>query len=231
MVAPAQQGTSRYQHWAAWGSAPPTDTEIRETLFERGALADVTIATDTQANMQTAIDVYASTARADAPCCIEIEAVTGGGDFTLDLDNITFNELASIHIRYNGTADTLTVRNTNGANASIGAAPFGGTLSIVTEQTLTVTVKDASSGGNIQNARVLLEADIGGPLTAGTAIIDKVLTNASGQATTTFDYSADQPVTGRARKGTVSPRYKTGVLSGTITSDGYSATLFLVPDE
>lgn len=300
IVAPAQSGTSRYQHWATWDGTEVTDTEVREELFEKGALADVTISTDTEANMQTAIDAYADTLRGDSPCCIEVEAVTGGGDFTLDLDNITFNSLASIHVRYNGTADTLTIRNTNGADASIGAAPFGGSIEILTELTVKVTAKDVSDSSNIQSARVILEADTGGPLPSedsvsitragstatvthtahglitgnnvlikganqneyngvysitvtgtntytytvsgtpatpatgtitATAVILNATTNASGEAEATFDYSSNQPVTGRVRKGTSSPRYKTGTLGGTITSDGYDTTIFLVSDE
>ena len=227
-VATNQVITGHYQHWAAWGDeadAILTDTEVRETLFERGALADVTITTDTEANMQTDIDTYADTLRADAPLCIEVEAVTGGGDFTLDLDNITFDPLASCHIRYNGTAGTLTIRNTNGANCSIVAAPFGGTINVVTEVTVKVTVQDASDGSDIQSARVLLETDPG-----GTDIIDTT-TDVNGEAEVTFDYSADQAVTGKVRKGSVSPLYKATTFAGTITSGGFDQTVLLVTDE
>lgn len=224
--------TATYQHWFAFGDeadAQLTDTEVRETLFERGALADVTISTGTEAAMQTALDAYADTLRGNAPCCIEVEAVTGGGDFTLDLDNITFSPLASIHVRYNGTTDTLTLRNTNGADCSITAAPFGGTVNVVTEVTVKVTAKNASTFANIQSARVLLEADSGGPLSAGTDIIDTT-TDVNGEASVTFDYSSSQPVTGKIRKGS-SPSYKQGVLSGAISALGYDQTLLLVPDE
>jgi len=46
-----------------------------------------------------------------------------------------------------------------------------------------------------------------------------------------FTYTTDQPVTGRIRKSTTSPYYKTGLLSGTITSGGFNATAFLIKDE
>ncbi len=300
MVAPGQQGTSRYNHWATWDGTELTDTEVRETLFERGTLADVTISSGTESAMQTALDAYSASTRSDAPCCIEIEAVSSGGDFTLDVDDITFNALASIHIRYNGTADKLTLRNTNGSNCSIVSAPFGGTVALFTEQTLTVTAKDAVALTDVQSARVLLEADTGGDLPAkasvtitrsgstatvahtahgvadgsqidirkanqpeyngvktitvtgansytytvtgtpttpatgsitATAVLVNDTTDVDGEATATFDYSADQPVTGVVRKNTSSPRYKTGKLGGTITTDGYDAVSFLVPDE
>lgn len=222
-----------YQHWAAWGDeadAVLTETEVREELFEKGALADVTISTDTEANMQTALDAYSSTTRSDAPLCIEVEAVFGGGDFTLDVDDITFDDLASCHIRYNGTADTLTLRNTNGSNCSIVASPFGGSVEVFTEVTVQVTAKSASDFSVIQGAMVLLEADTGGPLTEGDDII-KTTTNASGIASVDFDYLRDQPVVGVIRQGTVSTYFKEGTISGTITEDGLDLTVLLVEDE
>jgi hypothetical protein len=225
--------TAYFQHWAAWGDeadAVLTDTEVREELFEKGALADVTISSGTESAMQTALDAYSSTTRGNAPLCIEVEAVSGGGDFTLDVDDITFNDLASCHIRYNGTADTLTLRNTNGSNCSITSAPFGGSIELFTEVDVTVTVKSASDFSVISGARVLLEADTGGPLTAGDDIISGT-TDASGVITTTFDYSSDQPVVGVVRKGSTTTYYKQGSISNTITEDGLDITVLLVEDE
>lgn len=222
-----------FQHWAAWGdkaNAVLTNTEVRETLFERGALADVTISSNTQSNMQTALNAYSLTTRDNAPLCIEIENVSGGGDFTLDVDNITFNSLASCHIRYNGTADTLTLRNINGSNCSITAAPFGGTIKLFTEVDVTVTVKSASDFSVISGARVLLEADIGGDLSVGTYIISGN-TNASGVITTTFYYSSDQPVVGKVRKGSTSIYYKQGSILTTITENGLDIVVLLVEDD
>jgi len=222
-----------YQHWAAWGDevdAVLTDTEVRETLFERGSLADITISTGTESAMQTALDAYSSTTRDNAPLCIEIEAVSGGGDFTLDVDDITFDDLASCHIRYNGTADTLTLRNTNGSNCSITSAPFGGDIELFTEVDLTITVKSATDFSNISGARVLLEADTGGDLTAGDDIMSGT-TDVNGEITTTFDYSSDQPVIGKVRKGSSSTYYKEGSISTTITEDGLDITVLLVEDE
>ena len=126
------------QHWAMWNGASLTDTQVRQELFEKGALPDVTIASDTQGNMQTALNALTGTTRPDAPLCIRIEAVSGGGDFALDLDNVTFDERASIHIQYMG-ADTLTVTNINGSDAAIASTPNGGTLDIVNPATLTVS--------------------------------------------------------------------------------------------
>jgi hypothetical protein len=222
-----------YNHWVSFsgdGAASLSSTDIREELFEKGALPGVTISSDTQANMQTALDAIADTARGNEPLNIRVEAVTGDGDLTLDADNITHSSLASIHVQYMGTG-TLTWRNTNGSNASIGSTPGGGTIVFATPVTVSVTARDASTLGVIENARVLLEADSGGPLAAGTDILSG-LTNASGVIQdTAFDFSAAQPVTGRARKGTSSPLYKTGSISGSVTSAGLDLTVFLVADE
>lgn len=220
-----------YQHWYFWDGADAvlTDTEVREELFEKGCLPAVTISSDTQANMQTALDALADTVRPDEPLNIRVEALSGGGDLTLTADNITHNALASIHVQYMGT-DTLTWVKENGSDASIGSTPNGGTITFVESVNLTVTVLDASDFSPIQNARVLMEADTGGPLASGTDILTG-LTNASGQLTGTLQYSSDQPVTGRVRKGSSAPLYKTGPIGGTITSSGLSTTVLLVGDE
>ena len=223
-----------YQHWAAWGDeadAVLTDSEVRTTLFERGALAEDTVATGTESAMQTTIDSDGQTA-VDAACVIEVEAVSGGGDFTLNMNGQDFDPLASIHIRYNGTADTLTIIDDGTTNIDIDklSAPFGGTIELFTEVTVQLTVKDASDFAVIASARVLVEADTGGPESVGTDILTG-LTNGSGIATVVYNYASDQPVTGRVRKSSASTYYKTASVAGTITEDGYNVTYLMVPDE
>ncbi len=220
---------SSYQYWAAFSGADAvlTETEVRETLFEKGALADFTVSTGTEASMQSALNAITSS-QGNSPCCIEVEAVSGGGDFTLTSDKV-FDDLASIHFRYNGTSGTLTVVNTTG-NASIGSSPFGGTLRIAERQTLTVTAVDLRTGDPVQNARVYIEAAAGGDLAAGTEIMNE-LTNVSGVATVTFDYVVDQPIVGRVRQGTTAPYYKTGTIAGPLTSEALDAVILLVEDE
>lgn len=222
-----------YNHWCAWGDeadALLTDTEVRETLFERGALAEDTISTNTEANMQTALDAL-TVSRTNVACDVEVEAVTGGGDFELESD-LQFDDLTSMHFRYNGTADTLTIVNVSGGTATQAksGAPFGGTITIKTRQTLTVTVKDAVTSAAVEGARVYIEADTGGPLTAGTEIMNTT-TNVSGVATVSFDYESDQPIIGRVRKGTSSTYYATNAIAGPLTSEALNVTVLLVPDE
>lgn len=70
-----------------------------------------------------------------------------------------------------------------------------------------------------------------GTITA-TAVIVSGLTNVSGIInTTTFNFTNNQPVTGKARKATSGTKYKTGTITGTITSTGLDTTVLLIPDE
>lgn len=96
---------------------------------------------------------------------------------------------------------------------------------------ITISAKDAATSVPIQDARVYLVAAAGGFLPEGTVILN-TLTNASGVVTTSIELSGtSQPVTGRVRKMTDSPRYRNAPLSGTITSAGLDITSFLVSDE
>lgn len=127
----------KYNHWAFWhdvNAVAVTDSDIRTELFEKGAPADVVIASDTQANMQTALDVYSGTTRGNHPLCFLIEEVAGGGDLHLDANNITFDKLASLHIRYLGTG-TLYIYNKNGSDVSIVTS----NVSVINLKTITLT--------------------------------------------------------------------------------------------
>ena len=121
--------------------------------------------------------------------------------FELVLDNITFEDRVSMQIRYLG-ADTLTLVMENGTvldSDKIGA-PYGGTIVIIDSVPVTITVRDIDDNSVIENARVLLEADTGGDLTAGVDILTG-LTNVSGVATTNLRYTSDQPIYRMDKKG------------------------------
>jgi len=215
----------QYSQWAFFdgASAVLTDTEVREELFEKGALPDNTISSGTESAMQTSIDAEADTAGTNVPLDIRIEAVTGDGDLALTLDNRTFDALSSIHIQYMGTG-TLTIINTNGADASIGSTPNGGTIIFSTEVTVSVTCKDATTGLPIENARVQL-------LDSGDNTILGNLTNASGVLSGTYNYVTDDVISSssRVRMGGT-PFYKSSLLSGTITINGLDITVLMVGD-
>jgi len=117
-----------YNEWCSFDGISLTDAQIREELFEKGALAETTITN------QAGLDALASSVRPNVPCCIR---VTGNGTINLTADDVTFDSLSSIHVQYTGTG-TLNWTNTNGSNASIGSTPNGGTLNFINPATLTI---------------------------------------------------------------------------------------------
>lgn len=149
----------------------PTSTEIREELFEKGALPGATIASDTEANMQTALDALASTVRPNEPLNIRIEAVSGDGTLNLSADNITHDPLASIHIQYMGTG-TLNYTNTNGSNASIASAPNGATVNVINPAVLTVS--PLIPGTEVRFCDAGTTTEVGGIESSGTSFSSSV---------------------------------------------------------
>ncbi len=148
------------QHWYAWGdsaNAELTDAQIREELFEKGALPDVTITN------QAGLDALDDTVRADAPLCIRVDVA---GSISLTADNVTFDPLASIHVQYTGTG-TLTWTNTNGADASIGSVPGGGTITFVNPATLNISGLIAGSEVRVFEAGTTTE--VAGVESSGTS--------------------------------------------------------------
>jgi len=198
------------------------------------------------------------------------------------------------------TSGTVTI-NVSGGGDTPSYKTAGATVVVNNSVTVKVKVKDAADSSAIENARVFLEADTGGPLPAedsvtitrvsttatvahtahglvtgddviirgadqpeyngdqsitvtganaytytvsgspatpatgtitATARILNALSNASGIVQDTgFDFASDQPVKGKVRRGTSTPRYKTSPISGTITSAGFDVAVFLVGDE
>lgn len=65
-----------------------------------------------------------------------------------------------------------------------------------------------------------------------TAVIIDGDTNGSGVVeNTAFDFTNPQDLTGVVRKGTTSPLYKSGAVTGTVEGTGFSSTVLLVSDE
>ena len=109
----------------------------------------------------------------------------------------------------------------------------GATVSIVIDPVTTlVRVIDAVTKSALQGARVLLEADTGGPLTVGTDIISGT-TDVNGEISDSRTFASNQPVVGRARlSSTPGSLYKTGDIVGTISStSGLTVTVQMIPDE
>ena len=219
-----------------------TDADIQCQLLTQGGadISDTTIRTDSAANVACLQDpTFGSTTglhdvmfiRSAGGHAIELDTAT-----TYSLTNITFDNYgadasSSAAIFVSPTTGTVTINVNGGDTPTVRSA--GASVVINNTKTVRVIVKDADTLANIQDARVLLEADSGGPLSAGTDILSGV-TNASGVIeTTSFNYTSDQPVTGRVRRATTSfgTLYKQGAITGTITVNGFNVTILLQSDE
>ena len=156
-----------YANWATWATSR-TDAQILE-LFERGASPDITIDTDTEANMQTDLDTYADTVRPNAPMAIRVQPATGVSDLALDADNITFDPLISIQLEWRGSG-TLTWKNLNGSNLTSDkiTAPNGGTVTIINPATLTLTGIENDSEVRVYEAGTTNEVGGQESVTTGT---------------------------------------------------------------
>jgi len=101
-----------------------TQAQCRE-IFERTTFAKQTIAADTVANQQAALDAIIGTTYENENCAIRIIQATDATNYRLFIDNITFNadsNLEDISIQFVG-AGILTVENTNGTVIQYTSAP------------------------------------------------------------------------------------------------------------
>lgn len=131
------------------------------------------------------------------------------------------------------SGQTLTINVASGATTPTVENTGPGSVNVVSGQvTLTVTVIDIDTGVPIENARVYVTAAAGGSLSEGTVIINKLLTNASGQVSDTRSYSTNQPIVGRVRYAPDGgPYYKTGSIAGTVSNASDTAlTVQMIPD-
>jgi hypothetical protein len=120
---------TRYSHWATWTRQLDPDTEIREVLFEKGALPTHTVTN------QTELDALADTTLGNHSLSIRVDV---SGDIDLDALNIVFDSKTSIHVQYTGTG-TLNWTNSGGSNASIASTTNGGTINFINPANITLT--------------------------------------------------------------------------------------------
>jgi hypothetical protein len=131
---------------------------------------------------------------------------------------------------YNNSGGAVTINVSGGGNTPSVRDGAGASTTVNNTVSVLVTVVD-NAGSPIQDARVLVEAAAGGDLAVGTDIVSGV-TDVNGQIVNAgFNYTNNQPVTGRTRKSTSSPLYKTGNIIGTILSGGFSTTVVMITDE
>jgi hypothetical protein len=130
-------------------------------------------------------------------------------------ETILVNVATGIVLTINDEGTGLTYNNTG-----------AGTVSIVTNSVTVRVIAQTGDATVIENTRVLLKKVVGG------AVVLSGVTNASGIIEdTAYTYTTDEAVEGWARKSSVSPYYKQGPISGTITSTGFSGTAILQLDE
>lgn len=212
------------------------------SLLTQGSadIVDSTILTDAASGVATLQDPTFGTTtdlrdtafvQSGAGHAIELTTAT-----TYNLQGITFSgygadttNAAAIYV--SATTGTVTI-NVSGGGDSPTTRSAGAAVVINNTVTVRVTVLDAITKSAISGVRVLLEADTGGPLAAGTDILSGT-TNGSGVIEDAgFNYTSNQPVVGRARYSSPpGPFYKTGDITGTITSSGFQTTVLLISDE
>jgi hypothetical protein len=125
-----------YSDWYSWKTFI-NDTTCFNDLFLAGIKPNVSLASDTEANMQTALDAI-STIDPDV-ISLTISGCTGG-NFTLECDGVIFPSTSTYDIIYKG-GDTLTWINKNGCNVDQSRilTPNGGTVIVVNPATVTVS--------------------------------------------------------------------------------------------
>jgi hypothetical protein len=212
------------------------------SLLTQGSadIVDSTILTDAASGVATLQDPTFGTTtdlrdtafvQSGAGHAIELTTAT-----TYNLQGITFSGYGadttnSAAIYVSATTGTVTI-NVSGGGDSPTTRSAGAAVVINNTVTVRVTVLDATTKSAISGVRVLLEADTGGPLAAGTDILSGT-TNGSGVIEDAgFNYTSNQPVVGRARYSSPpGPFYKTGDITGTITSSGFETNVLLISDE
>ena len=158
----------------------------------------------------------ANTLAAVSGAMVQVEATSGGA----------LPALASVTITRSGTTATVShtahglPTNTDVVIRGADQQDYNGSkrITVVDANSYTFTVANSPA------------TPATGTITS-TAQILKGTTNGSGVASTsTFEYTASQPVLIKVRKGTSATYYKTSIVSGTIGSTGLSQTVFLIPD-
>lgn len=198
-------------------------------LTSRGA-----IIADTESAITNCTFIQGSSVASHAIEGFATAGPSAGSPVVYDISSNTFDgydgTLGNEALRITATSGFIEI---NCADINTTFVSAGATVTIVAGQvTTTVTTLNAADFSVVDNARVYLVADTGGPLAQGTEIING-LTNASGVITDTRSIASNQPVTGYARKSSPGDDlFKSTPLSGTIDSNnGASLTALMVSDE
>lgn len=151
---------------------------------------------------------------------LNLEADAGGplvdaGDTVTSITHVTTVATCTMGAVHGlTTGDTVIVRGAN-------QGAYNGTFTVTVSSTTVFTYTMGSDPG----------ADATGTLSVAAQILTGLTSAAGVVEDTGYNYVSDQPVTGVLRKGSTTPFYKTGPVSGTITSNGFSSIVSLVVDE
>jgi len=147
--------------------------------------------------------------------------IATGANSTLTFDNV----IVTGNIFNDSGSNTLTINATGGSLTAGDPGTGNGQTNIVNSVNITITVLDRSDDTPIEFAHVLLY------LTSDfTTQVINAATNASGVASTTFNFSSDAGVEGWVRNvDFVDDDYRPENISGTITSNGFAITVRLTP--
>ena len=148
---------------------------------------------------------------------VYLEADTGGPLPAADVVTIT------------RSGSTATVSHTTHGLSTGDLVKIRGADQSEYNQKATITVTGASSYTYTVSGTPATPAT--GTITSTAVILDDVTDGSGVVQDTGFAFASNQPVTGRIRKNTSSPRFKTSPVSGTITTAGFDSTTFLVGDE
>lgn len=128
------------------------------------------------------------------------------------------------------TTGTVTVY-VSGVTGTVSYRTDGATVTLIQDPVTTLVRVLTASGTPISGARVYVIAGSGGPLTAGTVIINTT-SDVNGEASDSRTLASDQPVTGWVRKSTSSPLYRQADINATIDSTvGVTITALMISDE
>ncbi|MEM7706603.1 MAG: hypothetical protein AAF358_13675 [Pseudomonadota bacterium] len=180
----ASSDGTKFAWWATMsnsgGGAPLTADERRQQCFALSCPFELDLGSDTEANMQVAIDAEAPVAYSNVPGAIRISRPAGGGDLRIELNDVTFDSAVSLQVYWDGNAgETLTLVNngTSNVDANMCIATFGGP--IVVENPATLTVAGLIAGAEIR----IYDDDVGG------SNLGTELAGIETLAGTTFQYS------------------------------------------
>ena len=160
--------------------------------------------------------------------------ISDGTGHAIEIDTAgTYTLTNNSYVGYAGsdgsTGNEVIYNNSGGAvtiNVSGGNTPTirnGASATTTVNNTVTLTFNGIVSG-----SRLYIEADTGGPETAGTELYNQNVT--ANPLNIDYDFSSNQPVIYRVRKGTSAPYYKPLESTGTITSTGFTATVNQISD-